>query len=236
MPNINIGVLLYRNQDGQFEDLLSKKITFRTIKVDFVIIDTVDGIALLARDEDNVEAKYELKIKKQIAQNIEKSLENIKSGLSKTGSSIFKIDKIEIKFSNQWFLQLSSINELRRETLKILEEKRILLHKRIEIKLLQNESKYPEERLDYKGNVINKFAEKFYKQHGVISIEPGFELSKDRDNEVLMQTKYCIKYELGQCYKQTDGKMGLNKQLFLENRKVKLKIEFDCRNCEMKIS
>jgi putative protease len=90
--------------------------------------------------------------------------------------------------------------------------------------------------MDYKGNVLNKFAEKFYKHHGVEIIEPGFELLKDKKGKILMRTKYCIKYELGECPKQNGNNQGLSKQLFFVNTKFKLRLDFDCRNCEMKIS
>jgi putative protease len=236
MPAIKIGMLLYRNQDLQFEELLSKQPTIRKIKVDFEISDTNDGIALLARDEDNIAVKFKLNVNKVVASNSEKSLQNIKTGLSKTGNSIFKIETIELKLSNPWFFQLSVINELRRETLVRLEEKRMSLLEKPEINLCENNFPYPEQKLGYTGNVLNKFAEKFYKKHGVVDIGPGFELSKERKDKVLMLTKYCIKYELGQCPKQTGHKKGLSKQLRLVNKNVTLNLEFDCSNCVMKIS
>ena len=236
IPEINIGNVLYRNQDQLFEKLVSRQKSSRKIKVLFEISETKDGVKLLAKDEDNIEAKYELKIKKEIASHIDNFPENIKNGLSKTGDSIFEVENIGLNFPNHLFLPISVINEIRRETLKQLEEKRILACKRPEIFLSNNNYPYPEQKLDYKGNVLNKFAAMFYKQHGVNTIEPGFELSSERENKVLMRTKYCIKYELGKCYKLSGDNQGLNKRLFLVNKKVNLKLDFDCRNCEMKIS
>ena len=46
----------------------------------------------------------------------------------------------------------------------------------------------------------------------------------------LMHCKYCIKYQLGWCHKE-----GLNEPLYLVNQGKRLRLEFDCANCEMKV-
>ncbi|MBQ0086261.1 MAG: U32 family peptidase [Bacteroidales bacterium] len=49
---------------------------------------------------------------------------------------------------------------------------------------------------------------------------------------ILMKSKYCVRYELGLCSRK--GKGG--GPLYLENNGNRLKLEFDCKNCEMSLS
>ena len=49
---------------------------------------------------------------------------------------------------------------------------------------------------------------------------------------VLMKSKYCVRYELGLCSRKGGG----SGPLYLENNGHRLKLEFDCKNCEMSLS
>ena len=54
------------------------------------------------------------------------------------------------------------------------------------------------------------------------------------EDGVLMRSKYCIRYELGLCPKQS-GKPGARESLFLVNNGRRLKLAFDCKACEMSV-
>ena len=113
---------------------------------------------------------------------------------------------------------------------------------------------YFETALDYRANVINSKAEQFYRQHGVQSIAPGLDKSmvffdavgKNRptwdeafDGKALMTTKYCLRYELGCCLKQSakngSGKIKNDDILLLRNQNRWLQLYFDCHHCQMTI-
>ena len=113
---------------------------------------------------------------------------------------------------------------------------------------------YFEIALDYRANVINSKAEQFYRQHGVQSIDPGLDKSmvffdavgKNRptwdetfDGKALMTTKYCLRYELGCCLKQTakNGSVKIKNDdiLLLRNQNRWLQLSFDCHHCQMTI-
>lgn len=51
----------------------------------------------------------------------------------------------------------------------------------------------------------------------------------------LMRTKYCIRYRMGLCPKQKSGKQCSDAQsgLVLKNNGRTIRLQFDCRNCEM---
>ena len=53
----------------------------------------------------------------------------------------------------------------------------------------------------------------------------------------LLRSRYCIRWELGLCPKGSPGKPGLTATpLFLVNNGQRLRLVFDCRNCEMVVT
>ena len=56
----------------------------------------------------------------------------------------------------------------------------------------------------------------------------------DIPNE-LLRSRYCIKWELGLCPKQHPSR-SLKEPLYLVNQKNRLRLQFDCRNCEMVVT
>ena len=85
--------------------------------------------------------------------------------------------------------------------------------------------------LDYRANCANHLAEQVYRELGAESVAPAYELEAPRGAEV-MRTRYCIKHELGLCPKQHPAQAP-REPLWLENNGTRLKLAFDCKNCEM---
>lgn len=75
-------------------------------------------------------------------------------------------------------------------------------------------------------NVSNRLAADLYRQCG-LKPAPAYELSPTPDAE-LMRCKYCLRYELGHCAKGRDPKPW-----HLINHGYRLRLEFDCKRCEM---
>lgn len=235
MPNIKSGIELYRNHDQHFEKTLNQNLETRKINLQLTFSETTTGFALHAIDEYCIEVHNSTIINKTVANNSQNANQNIINQLSKTGNTIYNITNVELKISAAFFIPTSVLNELRRKTLELHESKRLLLHKRIEKLIQPNNYPYPEKILSYKGNVLNKQARNFYLRHGVETIDTGFELSANHHNKQLMTLRYCLKYELVLCHKHPNynKKTQLTEQLFLQWGKGKLKVEFDCKNCEM---
>jgi putative protease len=169
------GTIIYRNSDAEFNRLVEREDSaIRKISISLEFKEITDGFQLIATDEDGHSAEAILTEKKELAKNND-SVESIKKNLSKTGNTPFVADEITIHFSENWFLQNSKINEIRRLVLEKLIDTRIENYHREEYKLIKTNHPYPVPSLDYTFNVSNKLARKFYERHGVTSIEKALE-------------------------------------------------------------
>jgi hypothetical protein len=54
--------------------------------------------------------------------------------------------------------------------------------------------------------VLNQKAASFYRRHGVLDIEPAAESGLDLTGHTVMTTRYCLKYELGLCPRESTEK------------------------------
>ncbi|CAM4110417.1 peptidase U32 family protein [Flavobacterium jumunjinense] len=233
-----IGTKIYRNSDAEFNKLVEKENSVvRKIGVSLNFFETPDGFQLVAVDEDGHTSSATLAILKEVAKNDASTIPNIKTNLSKTGNTPFIVDEISIDFSNNWFLPISKVNEVRRETLEQLIDIRVNEYHREEFQITKTDHPYPVEVLDFTYNVSNHLARQFYKRHGVKEIEKAFELQWDPGKARVMVTKYCVKYELGKCARFQRDTMGekLVEPLTLTHGENAYKLKFNCKPCEMEI-
>ncbi len=233
MPNMNVGVMLYRNQDQAFEKVLKGKTAERKIGVKLFFKESENGFTLQLMDEDNISCTYSVSCGKQLAQKPETVHDNIKNQLSKLGNTIYQASEIHIDISEPWFFPVSQLSEWRRQAIEMLSTEREKSYARESRKEGSN-AEYPAKKLTYLGNVTNKLSEEFYREHGVEEIMPGFEV-KAEEGVPLMFTKHCIKYTMGWCPKE-GYKSEFKEPLFLKNNSQVYKLTFDCKLCEMRIS
>ena len=71
-------------------------------------------------------------------------------------------------------------------------------------------------------------------------VERGIEQRGDYDGKALMTTKYCLRYELGCCLRGKNRGRALlpleaSDTLVLRNNDRLFRLEFDCRECLMRI-
>ena len=248
------GTELWRNNDAAFERLLQATSATRKIGVAMLLDETPDGIALTLRDEDRCEGHAAIACDKQPARD--PNPDNIKRQLCKLGDTPFEATSVTINLATPLFFPAAVLNKVRREAVQDLIERRLAAAR----PSFSTQSKvtsdipYFETALDYRANVINSKAEQFYRQHGVQSIDPGLDknmvlfdaVGKNRptwdeafDGKALMTTKYCLRYELGCCLKQTakngNGKIKNDDILLLRNQNRWLQLYFDCHHCQMTI-
>lgn len=231
---VEIGSKIYRNNDFEFNKKISVVENCRFLEIEAEFNEIEQGFELILKFED-VLAIQNILIEKELAKNEEKSLLSIKNQLKKTGGTIFKIVNININLSKSYFIPISVLNEHRRNALLLLENELEKLHKTEEYYLIKNNEAYFSDSVDYRANISNSLAEKFYKRHGVEKFENAFELSNEKNNKTVMTTKFCVKYEMGQCPKYQKPKNKINPS-YLKYQDKKFTIEFDCDKCEMKIS
>ena len=151
------------------------------------------------------------------------------------------LNAITIHWSQPWFVPSSLANKLRRDAVEQLEAARLAAYKRLPRKAaVQPPAKYPEETLSFLANVYNSAARTFYAKHGVKLIEAAYEAHHEANEVSLMITRHCIRYSLSLCPKQAKGVIGVQGQvraepMMLVNGSEKLRLEFDCRKCEMHV-
>lgn len=235
---IAVGTKIFRNSDAAFNKLVERDDSaIRKIGVTFKFSETMTGFELLAVDEDGHKSVSSIETEKELAKKNDSTIPNIKKNLSKTGNTPFIIDEVEIEFSQNWFLPISKINELRRIVLEQLIDIRINEYHREERKIEKTSHPYPVDKLDFTYNVANNLARNFYKRHGVTEIEKAFELQWDPGKSRVMTTKYCVRYELGKCARYQRATMGekLAEPLTLKHGENEYKLKFNCKPCEMEI-
>ncbi|MFH0733791.1 MAG: U32 family peptidase [bacterium] len=230
--NIKSGTEIFRNHDHQFEAELKKAKVIRKINIKINIKQNENLLICNVTDEDGISFSKPYQLDNVIANEPKKMLETIKTQFQKTGDTIFNVLSVNIDVHIPFYIPISKLNEIRRDLLFLFEQKRMDLFTTETSKYKKNNLPYPTTIIDYKANVINKLSNQFYKSHGVETIKSGFEISNDK-NVDLMTTKYCIRYEIDDCL--LNSKIKYNTPLYLENNQNKYALHFDCKNCLMKI-
>ena len=86
------------------------------------------------------------------------------------------------------------------------------------------------------GNVMNREAETFYRAHGVTDIQLAFEAVKPAGEQVVMTCRHCLRYSMGWCPLHHRKPSPFREPYYIvsaDGRRFRL--EFDCRNCQMKV-
>lgn len=229
---INKGTILYRTYDKKYSELLEKYNSIRKIITHFKLRNVGNVLCLDAVDErgNSVTVISELDATLQEAKSFQGSRQI--ELLKKTGNTIYEIDKVEVL--GDLFIPNSFLADLKRKALELLDNAQCANYKYEYRRNEDRDAHYFKENLDYTDNVANKKSAEFYRSHGVNNIQlalehPNYEFVGE---EVLMHTRYCILRELGVCRRANNK---LPQKLYLTNERVKLLIETDCSNCEMRI-
>jgi len=232
MNGIYKDAIVYRNHDILFDKTLSSSRTERKIDVIMEFSESDNGFKLSLTDEDNFTASKEVQIAKETSNSDDNS--QIKKQLSKLGGTIFKASDIKIDTTKNFFIPVSILNDLRRKGTEKLLETRLSGYKIEPVTIDKTEIPYPYKKTDYRQNISNHLAEKFYRRHGVEEIENSFETSTGRITGPLMTTKLCLKHENNLCHKQNSNKK-FTEPYYLTDGNIRYRVEFDCRNCFMLI-
>lgn len=82
---------------------------------------------------------------------------------------------------------------------------------------------------------MNEKAKEFYLRHGVKEIVYGVEKTNKTKDIILMRSKNCIRFDLGQCLIKDKQTPDFDQELFLKDNQRLYKLTFDCKNCFMNI-
>ena len=221
-PNLRPGMALYRNNDQEFERVLSKPSATRMIPVTIALRTVADGFELSANG-----TTVQVAAEHQLAQK--SPCENIIRQLSKLGDTIFECAGVEVPEDFNFFIPNSQLSEMRRQLVEaLLKEKpapAVPDHQEGEARGVGQKYAYP-----YLYNISNQKAREFYGAKALTA----FEL-KGGDGPI-MQCRHCIRYSLGYCVKHGGQRPTWREPLSLvlgDGRRFRL--EFDCQHCQMNV-
>ena len=223
MPsNLRPGMALYRNNDQEFERVLSKPSATRKIPVTIALRAVSDGFELSANG-----TTVQVAAEHQLAQKSPR--ENIIRQLSKLGDTIFECAGVDVPEDFNFFIPNSQLSEMRRQLVEaLLKEKpapAVPDHQEGEVRGVGQKYAYP-----YLYNISNQKARDFYGAKALTA----FEL-KGGDGPI-MQCRHCIRYSLGYCVKHGGQRPTWREPLSLvlgDGRRFRL--EFDCQHCQMNV-
>ena len=233
MPRIKPKTVLYRNFDQEFEKVIQKKSAERKIAVTMAFAENNFGFTLSMTDEDGTSISISLPREKEPARTPQ--TENWKNQLGKLGNTPFEATEIDIQLKDNWFIPSSELAELRRQTVeKLLQARKITYNQEI-CRMPETHHAFPLQELTYLGNVMNKEAFSFYHTHGVKKIAPAFEKQPTED-AVLMFCKHCLRYAMGWCPTHHKVRSPYKEPYYLVSGDgKKFRLQFDCKNCQMKV-
>jgi putative protease len=229
------GVDIFRNRDHAFLRRVEQSWPVRQMMAQLRLETTSDGFHLQATDEDGNVAASRLIAEKEPAHRPGQAEATARRQLAKTGDTAFTAVEVDLAWDTPYFLPLSVLNELRREVLANLQEARDANRPRMPGGLEPNDAPYPDTTLTYRGNVLNRRAEAFYRRHGVTDIEPAAESGLDMAGRVVMRTRYCVQHQLGLCDGTAQASRQRQRLYLVDKDGHRYPLRFDCRSCEMEV-
>lgn len=232
LNGIRVGTDIYRNFDSEFEKRLENSKTCRKLGVNINF--DLDKINAIDEDGNSTQVEYDFE---EFAKNEEKMRINIINQFKKSGDTEFLVEGVKVLTDKLPFLPVSRLNELRRELFKKLVNERLKNYKFTHHTQFNSESiKFPTSEIDYRGNVLNKYAKEFYEKHGCKVVEGALEgtvLTVPSSapkcwKKCAMTTKHCLKYAFNMC-------KSPQKFYLIDEKGKKYELKFNCDKCEMEI-
>lgn len=241
------GIALYRNSDQLFEKELNGDNGQRKLGIRINIKASAEGLHIEAKTCDE---KLHINLQKDISlEKAQKSqVDNIKRQISKFGNTIFTVEDVIVEPTDfPWFIPNSILAEIRRQaTDELMGRLSEMSENQKDTKTKDQAQQLPDNgkvsfhsissyQHSYMYNIANRLAHSFYEQEGMSDITPAFEIRKPF-SPLVMQCRYCLRHELGQC-KKSHKQSGLLKEplhLRLADGRT-FRLEFDCKKCQMNI-
>lgn len=235
MEGVMVGTELYRNFNIVFDRSLEKISAIRRIPVELVFFQDNSGVRLLVEDGDGNRAEASIGLPFELARDPHGSKRKIEKHLARVGNTPYRVTRLTNSSLQPGFVPPSTLNKLRREVLNRLTRIRNEGYFRETIPFTPSDVPYLDKKLDYRANVLNRHARRFYERHGVESIGPAFEILSDVLGKQVMSTRYCIRHQLDLCMKQNRVKHLPKEPLRINDGRHIYRLEFDCRKCRMHV-
>lgn len=229
---------LNRNLDHNWQQALLRTSSERRIAVDIELSGWQEQLILTMTSEDGVSVTHTLDGQFAGADNAEKALSNLQDGIAKLGQTIYYPRDVAVNLPGALFVPNSLVNQLRRETVGMLDEARLTAYQRGSRKPVSVPPPvYPETHLTFLANVYNHKARAFYQRYGVQLIDAAYEAHEEKGDVPVMITKHCLRFAFNLCPKQAKGniKSWRATPMQLVHGDEVLTLKFDCRPCEMHV-
>ncbi|SHN07229.1 putative protease [Xylanibacter ruminicola] len=211
------GMSLYRNNDQEFERILSKPSATRKIPVSIALRAVADGFELSAEG-----VTVHFAAEHQIAQKSPR--ENLVRQLSKLGDTIYECQEVNVPDDFNYFIPNSQLTDMRRQLVEAL------VQPQRQVKQAKVGANPGVDKLSYQNNISNRQSAAFYCTDELSAYE-----LKGGDGPI-MQCRHCIRYSLGYCVKRGGKRPTWHEPLSLvlgDGRRFRL--EFDCQHCQMNV-
>lgn len=235
---ISFGTILYRNIDKAFNDEVLKSNTKRQLLLSVNVVINKNIIEVGYKCSD---AKVRLTTKHEYhfepARNEEGAKQQIIKQFKKTGNPLFFVDDIDVYFNYKIpFFPVKTINEIRRTAFDAFVEEYYRVSNVQDSKelSLNKEHFYYKKELYYNDNISNKYSKQFFENHDARVIEEIPEVTENFEGVDLMTTKMCLRAKNKLC-PQNNPKIKKASPLILKNNNKTYSLEFDCKNCVMKV-
>lgn len=232
--DVSRGTLIYRNRDRRRDIEMEGRTAVRFIPVDMTLRRAANGLMVLEITINNGKAvTVSSEITVSEARTPQKA--SRKRVLEKLGDTVFRLDNLDDRLSDADFIPASQLTALRRDAIAAVEFALKSAY-RCDYRRRETDSVAYKTVLTSRDNVANRLAENFYRRHGVSQINRALEVAGTvKNGEIqVMECRYCIRRELGACLKH-GGASKLPSQLYLRSANVRFRLDFDCRNCMMKV-
>jgi len=233
MPDVKKGDTLWRNYDQQWEKLMVKETAIRRIPVTFTLSEVEDGFVLKGVLQGGKEVSQRFQTEHQLARTDQQA--GIIELLSKLGDTIFYAEKVDISFSQPWFIPRSILAEWRRSVVEQLAATREKDRRETSEKYHRTEADISPQYFDF--NISNRLSCQFVAGKGGAEQINALEVTGRLNNgQALMTCRFCLRYQMGWCPRQRGAKSPYQEPYYLCSRDGrKFRLEFDCKNCEMKV-
>ena len=220
------GIRLYRNNDQEFERLLSKPSAERKIPIRISIRAVDGGFELSATLHSSL---FTLHFSAEHLQAQKPPHDNIVRQLSKLGDTIYTCSAVDVPSDFNYFIPNSVLSDMRRSLVeKLVSQGDGSFVTPCDVTKEPSPCDiYP---YPYLYNISNHLSQQFY---GAKELS-AYEL-KGGDGPI-MQCRHCIRYSLGFCVKHSGQRPSWKEPLSLvlgDGRRFRL--EFDCNHCQMNV-
>ena len=227
MPQgLRLGMRLYRNNDQEFERVLSGQSARRKIPVS-LSLQAVEGGFELSADMCSQSQSVFLPMTHQKAQKSPR--ENLVRQLTKLGDTIYECQEIDIPADFDYFIPNSQLSELRRGLVEKLAASQGDGSFVRSADLTKEPSPCEAYPYPYLYNISNRLSADFYGAE-----KTAYELKGGEGP--IMQCRHCIRYSLGYCVKHGGKRPQWREPLSLvlgDGRRFRL--AFDCNHCQMNV-